>query len=132
MANSGPNSNGSQFFITTRETPHLDGKHVVFGRVVDGMALVRSMEKQGSNSGATKQKVVILDCGELTGSGAAAAASSSSALALTPGAAPSSKIHPMVYFDVSIGGRKAGRIVMKLRADVVPKTVILRSVHWPF
>jgi cyclophilin family peptidyl-prolyl cis-trans isomerase len=127
MANSGPNSNGSQFFITTGETPHLDGKHVVFGRVVDGMALVRAVEKQGSSSGATKQKVTILDCGELKsggGSGASSAAAAAPAPVATAAvAATASDGKPLVFFDVSIGGKAAGRIVMKLRADVVPKTV---------
>eukprot|EP00041_Stephanoeca_diplocostata_P005974 m.72466 g.72466 ORF g.72466 m.72466 type:complete len:358 (-) comp16100_c0_seq3:183-1256(-) len=65
MANAGPGTNGSQFFITTVETPHLDGKHVVFGAVLKGMGLVRLMEKQGSQTGATSKPVVILDCGEL-------------------------------------------------------------------
>mmetsp|Transcript_59567 Transcript_59567/g.129299 ORF Transcript_59567/g.129299 Transcript_59567/m.129299 type:complete len:173 (-) Transcript_59567:73-591(-) len=65
MANSGPNSNGSQFFITTVETPWLDGKHVVFGSVTDGMEIVRAIEEVGSGSGRTTQKVSIVDCGQL-------------------------------------------------------------------
>mmetsp|Transcript_22954 Transcript_22954/g.33558 ORF Transcript_22954/g.33558 Transcript_22954/m.33558 type:complete len:173 (+) Transcript_22954:42-560(+) len=65
MANSGPNSNGSQFFITTVETPWLDGKHVVFGSVTNGMEVVRAIEEVGSGSGRTTQKVSIVDCGQL-------------------------------------------------------------------
>jgi peptidylprolyl isomerase len=65
MANAGPNTNGSQFFITTAVTDWLDGKHVVFGRVVEGMDVVRKVESLGSNSGSTKAKIVISDCGQL-------------------------------------------------------------------
>jgi len=65
MANSGPNTNGSQFFITTTATSWLDGKHVVFGKVVEGLNIVKLMEKQGSKSGTTKSRVMISDCGEL-------------------------------------------------------------------
>jgi len=63
MANAGPNTNGSQFFITTVVTSWLDGKHVVFGEVVDGLDLVKQIEGLGSQSGATKKKVVITKSG---------------------------------------------------------------------
>ena len=65
MANAGPNTNGSQFFLCTAETSWLDGKHVVFGKVVEGMDVVKAIEAVGSQSGATKAPVKIEACGQL-------------------------------------------------------------------
>jgi peptidyl-prolyl isomerase F (cyclophilin D) len=65
MANSGPNTNNSQFFITLRATPHLNGKHVVFGSVVEGLEVVKKMEGFGSPSGATSARIVIANSGQL-------------------------------------------------------------------
>ena len=65
MANAGPNTNGSQFFLCTAKTDWLDGKHVVFGKVVEGMDVVQKMDALGSQSGRTKGKIEISDCGEL-------------------------------------------------------------------
>merc|ERR1712004_329075 len=65
MANAGPNTNGSQFFLTTVTTSWLDGRHVVFGEVVEGMDVVKKIENYGSQSGKCSQKVTIVDCGQL-------------------------------------------------------------------
>ena len=65
MANAGPNTNGSQFFLCTGKTDWLDGKHVVFGSVVEGWAVVEAIEAVGSQSGVTSKPVVISECGQL-------------------------------------------------------------------
>uniref|UniRef100_A0A1B6CLZ8 Peptidyl-prolyl cis-trans isomerase E n=1 Tax=Clastoptera arizonana TaxID=38151 RepID=A0A1B6CLZ8_9HEMI len=65
MANSGPNTNGSQFFISTARTDWLDNKHVVFGHVLSGMDVIKKMEKYGTKAGTPTEKIVIASCGEL-------------------------------------------------------------------
>merc|ERR1711874_567787 len=68
MANTGPDTNGSQFFITTMPAPHLDGKHVVFGKLADmgvSFAVLKKIEKLGSRSGSVSKTVIIKDCGEI-------------------------------------------------------------------
>lgn len=65
MANAGPNTNSSQFFITFARTPWLNGKHVVFGRVISGMEVLGRVERAGSESGAPRWTVKITDCGEI-------------------------------------------------------------------
>merc|ERR1711953_1548860 len=65
MANAGPNTNGSQFFLCTVKTAWLDGKHVVFGNVVEGMDVVKKIEAVGSQSGKTAKPVMIADSGQI-------------------------------------------------------------------
>ncbi|XP_047327121.1 peptidyl-prolyl cis-trans isomerase CYP63-like [Impatiens glandulifera] len=65
MANRGPNTNGSQFFISFKRLPHLDGKHVVFGKVVDGMDILKKIEQLGTSDGKPSGVVTVVDCGEV-------------------------------------------------------------------
>ncbi|EEC50001.1 predicted protein [Phaeodactylum tricornutum CCAP 1055/1] len=65
MANAGPNTNGSQFFICTGQTPWLNGKHTVFGKVTDGLDIVRKIETKGSEMGKPRAEVKITNCGSL-------------------------------------------------------------------
>ncbi|CCW63407.1 unnamed protein product [Phytomonas sp. EM1] len=66
MANAGPNTNGSQFFLCTAPTSWLDGKHVVFGQVLEGYDVVKAIERVGSEGGATRKPVKIAACGQLS------------------------------------------------------------------
>lgn len=65
MANSGPNSNGCQFFICCKDLPHLDGKHVVFGKVVEGFDIVDRMERCITKGSVPVDEIVIENCGEM-------------------------------------------------------------------
>ena len=69
MANAGRNTNGSQFFITTVKTPHLDGRHVVFGVVEEGWDIVRMIERYGNQSGRPSRLITIAKCGVLNQDG---------------------------------------------------------------
>jgi len=65
MANAGPNTNGSQFFICTGQTPWLNGKHVVFGKVTKGIEIVKKIESYGSDMGKTSEEIKIKNSGAL-------------------------------------------------------------------
>ena len=66
MANAGPNTNGSQFFLCFKATPHLDGRHVVFGKVTEGLAVLDAIERNPTSRGDKPEKdVKIVNCGQL-------------------------------------------------------------------
>jgi len=120
MANSGRHTNGSQFFITTAKTSWLDGKHVVFGKVVEGMNIVRKMEGLGTEGGKTRKPMRIADCGELKVASKKRAVDADAETQVKK--QKQSGGRPKVFFEVSSPGGKIGRIEMELFADVVPKT----------
>lgn len=121
MANAGPNTNGSQFFLCTAQTNWLDGKHVVFGQVIEGYEVVKAMEACGSRGGATSFEVSIADCGVLpagaakasgvfsgrSGKGAASAGRHMGTLAPSASA-----------FVGSLKKRDLGRTPVPIRAEV--------------
>ncbi|EPQ15275.1 Peptidyl-prolyl cis-trans isomerase A [Myotis brandtii] len=65
MANAGPNTNGPQFLIRAAKPEWLDGKHVVFGQMTEGMHIVTAMERFGSRNGNTSKKITVADCAQL-------------------------------------------------------------------
>ena len=80
MANAGPNTNGSQFFLCTVATPFLNGKHTVFGQVIDGYNVIKAIEACGSRGGDTSGDIIIGDCGVI-----ASAKAKSGAVRVAPG-----------------------------------------------
>jgi peptidyl-prolyl isomerase F (cyclophilin D) len=84
MANAGPNTNGSQFFLCTVNTAFLDGKHTVFGQVVEGYSVVKAIESVGSRGGETAADVIIGDCGIIKASASSTSATSATTTTKKP------------------------------------------------
>eukprot|EP00271_Cylindrocystis_brebissonii_P022424 TRINITY_DN862_c0_g1_i1.p1 TRINITY_DN862_c0_g1~~TRINITY_DN862_c0_g1_i1.p1 ORF type:complete len:336 (-),score=34.16 TRINITY_DN862_c0_g1_i1:348-1232(-) len=126
MANSGPNTNGSQFFLCVTSTPWLDGRHVVFGQVVEGYGVVKAMESLGSRSGQTAQDVMVANSGVLTP--AAPTASISSAESPQALRRVARRSLP-TWTEMSLGG--AGAAVRRGVLEVSRSSVVLSGSAFP-